>query len=125
MQRSSATMLPEPDLSTLTYGPLTLDLDGFAVSVRGRDVPVTLSEFLLLSAFSRNPYRVLDRAALLEALRGATAIEGRESVDLRLVDRHISRLRKKLKDAGCDCIRTMRFAGYRFIPPPTTGRGDR
>jgi DNA-binding response OmpR family regulator len=119
MQRSLATLVADADLdpALLSYGPLSLDLDGFAVAVRGQDVPVTLSEFLLLTAFARNPYRVLDRAALVDVLRGSAAFDGRDGADLRLIDRHISRLRKKLHDAGCDCIRTMRFAGYRFIPP--------
>ena len=38
---------------------------------------------------------------------------------LRVVDIHVSRLRKKLAQAGCDCIRTMRYVGYRFVPPDT------
>lgn len=117
MQRSPATMLADADPAVLSYGPLSLHLDGFAVSVYDRDVPVTLSEFLLLAAFARSPYRVLDRAALADALRGSAAFDGRDAADLRLIDRHISRLRKKLNDAGCDCIKTMRFAGYRFVPP--------
>jgi hypothetical protein len=36
----------------------------------------------------------------------------------RSVDTHIARLRAKLRYAGYDCIKTMRFVGYRFVPVP-------
>jgi DNA-binding response OmpR family regulator len=101
----------------LQSGSLTLDLDGFAVFVDGRNVRLTLSEFILLKTLALQPYRVFDRAALHDAIVEVLPSEARPAPDLRLIDRHIARLRKKLHEAGCDCIETMRFTGYRFVPP--------
>jgi DNA-binding response OmpR family regulator len=104
------------DADVLVFGPLTIDLGGLAVAVDGCDVPVTYSEFVLLKTLARAPYRVADRTALAAALRGAFPGNSSQPEDPRLIDRHIARLRKKLRAAGCDCIQTMRFAGYRFVP---------
>jgi DNA-binding response OmpR family regulator len=107
---------------TINHGSFRLDLHGFAVSVNGQDVPLTYSEFLLLKELAGNPNRYFDRGALQAVLDARSA----EAKDLRYaasgpatarsVDLHISRLRRKLKQCGYDCIRTMRFVGYRFVP---------
>jgi DNA-binding response OmpR family regulator len=107
---------PEHDSGTLQFGNLTIDPAGLAVFVDGRVLRLTYSEVLLLETLARQPFRVLDRSALRDALVAAHSREVPESADLRLIDRHIARLRRKLRDAGCDCIETMRFAGYRFVP---------
>jgi two-component system, OmpR family, alkaline phosphatase synthesis response regulator PhoP len=101
----------------LSVGPIYIDLSGLSVSVYGRDVPLTHGEFLILVALARQPYSVMSRERLMEVLNeapgGRPALGGR----VRAVDTHITRIRKKLADAGCDCIRTMRFVGYRLVPP--------
>jgi DNA-binding response OmpR family regulator len=101
----------------MQFGPLLLNLRGFSVSVEGRDVPLTYAEFLLLMTLARDPYSVIGREPLMRVLSEASLGRKSLAVSLRAVDTHIARIRKKLADAGCDCIRTMRNVGYRFVPP--------
>ncbi|HZQ34898.1 MAG TPA: winged helix-turn-helix domain-containing protein [Dehalococcoidia bacterium] len=107
--------------TTVRIGRLTLDTDGYAVSVDGDDVFLTVSEFLLLSALARQPFRVLDRAVLWATIQGqAGEAAGPPTAEtLRAVDRHVARLRKKLRAAGFDGIQTMRGVGYRLRPEPS------
>jgi DNA-binding response OmpR family regulator len=107
---------PPRGASTLRYGALTLNPSGFMVSVGDQDIPVTLTEFLLLTVLARRPYHVFDRPALAAAVKGHGVTHGVSAMSPRAVDLHISRLRKKLSQAGYDCIKTMRFVGYRFVP---------
>jgi DNA-binding response OmpR family regulator len=107
----------EQELSTsaavLTMGALRLDPEGFSVTVDGSDLALTLAEFLLLRELASHPYQVLGRERLAAALREHTSDPVPSA---RSVDTHISRLRRKLHLAGYDCIKTMRFVGYRFVP---------
>lgn len=107
----------EPESGVITFGPLRLDPNGYSVTVAGRDVALTLTEFLLLEALMESPYQVLTRVRLAvvfqsEALRRSQG----PAASVRAIDTHISRLRAKLHDADYDCIRTMRHVGYRFVP---------
>lgn len=83
---------------------------------------ITLSdgEFRLLRAFAQHPRRVLTRDQLLDWSRG----EDSEHYD-RAIDVQLSRLRRKLADAGDeagkDMIRTVRNEGYLFVPQVTRG----
>ncbi len=101
----------------MKFGPLTLNLRGFSVGVEGRDVQLTYAEFLVLVTLARDPYSVIGRETLMRALAEASAGRNPLGASPRAVDTHIARIRKKLSDAGCDCIRTMRNVGYRFVPP--------
>jgi len=109
------TQNPKGDPGAITMGALRLDPAGFSVTVDGRDLALTLAEFLLLQELARHPYQVLSRERLASALReyGSTS---EPSPSSRSVDTHVSRLRAKLRSAGYDCIKTMRFVGYRFVP---------
>jgi len=105
------------DEHILRAGPLALDLEGFAVTVDGKDLPVTYGEFLIMEEFLRHPYKVLNRQRLTELVRQGSPRLAATSPDMRAVDTHIARLRAKLRRLGYDCIRTMRNVGYRFVPP--------
>lgn len=76
---------------------------------KGRAIPLTSGEFDLLACFVRAPRRVLSRDQILDALRG----RGAEPFD-RTVDMLVSRLRRKLTEAGArsDLIGTVRNNGY-------------
>lgn len=106
--------------ATIRIGRLTLDTAGYAVSVDRDDVFLTMSEFLLLRVMAQQPFRVLDRSVLWTAIQGqADAPEDQQTADtLRAVDRHVARLRRKLRAAGFDGIQTMRGVGYRLRPDP-------
>lgn len=120
---SRSQALPESPVSqVIQIGPLTLDPEGFTLTVDDQDLSLTYAEFLLMTMLLRNPYQVLNRQQLSAVLRdGASAVLGARGSSLRSVDTHISRMRTKLRALGYDCIKTMRFVGYRFIPPEKAG----
>lgn len=105
------------DRDVIRVGLLELDPEGFSVRLNGRDVTLTLAEFLLLHEFVRHPHQVLSRERLVALVREHAAAPARAGGSARSVDTHIARLRRKLRKAGFDCIKTMRFVGYRLVPP--------
>jgi two-component system response regulator AdeR len=102
---------------TLRVGDLEIDIAGYLARVRteSADVPIalTLTEFRLLAHMARAPSRVFTRGELLDAcMADAGAME-------RTVDSHISRLRKKLEQAGAPGMpEVMRGVGYRLRRMP-------
>jgi two-component system OmpR family response regulator len=74
-------------------------------------VHLTDGEMIMLKAFVERPRRVLTRDQLLSAARGPDS----EAFD-RAVDVQVSRLRRKLRSAGDELIRTIRNEGYMFVP---------
>lgn len=99
--------------SVLHRGPLRIELEGRAVRVDGREVPLRPKEYGLLTTLALEPGKVFSRQDLLDLVWGEDII-----VDERTVDVHISWLRGKLAAAGLDgeAIRTVYGAGYRFMP---------
>lgn len=75
----------------LRLGELEVDPERRAVTVSGRGVDLTRTEFDILHAMASHPGRVYTRLQLLEVATG-DAFEGYE----RTVDAHIKNLRKKL-----------------------------
>jgi two-component system, OmpR family, phosphate regulon response regulator PhoB len=94
--------------STLTAGPVSVDRSSHRVSVDGRDVELTATEYKLLVTLVERRGRVQTRPQLLE-----TVWEAQPDIQTRTVDMHVQRLRSKLGDAG-DYIETVRGFGYRF-----------
>ena len=94
--------------ATLTAGPITIDRAAHRVSLDGRDVELTSTEFELLALLAAVPHKVFSRDDILEKLRGRSA----EDIHSRAVDILVSRLRRKLEPL--DCIHTLRNAGYTF-----------
>jgi two-component system OmpR family response regulator len=83
-----------------------------------REVALTTGEFDLLTTFARHPGRVLSRDFLLEATRG------RESGPFdRTIDVQVGRLRRKIEadPENPQIIKSVRGAGYLFVPPVTSG----
>jgi len=97
----------------LRAGPLEVDLDSHIVTVLTQEGPVrpalTLTEFRLLAHMARAPLRVFARSDLIDAcLPGGDALE-------RTVDSHLSKLRRKLEDAGAPgLVNNVRGVGYRL-----------
>lgn len=121
MQSFRADSQPSNDADLIRQGSLVINLEGFSATVNGRHVRLTLAEFLILVDLARHPHQVRDRQSLAAALqhRGSHFAAQRSE---RSLDTHIARLRSKLREAGYDCIKTMRFVGYRLTPdelPPT------
>ncbi|KHK60263.1 chemotaxis protein CheY [Burkholderia sp. A9] len=97
----------------LQVGNLEIDTDSYLARVRtastGVQIALTLTEFRLLAHMARSPSRVFTRGELLDAcMADVSALE-------RTVDSHISRLRKKLEQAGAPGMpEVMRGVGYRL-----------
>jgi DNA-binding response OmpR family regulator len=92
-------------------GPITRDRSRREVSLDGRPVHLTFSEFELLSALMSDPGRLFSRQELLQAIWGDSAFR-----DPRGIDVHVRHLREKL-EAQPDqptLIVTVRGAGYRL-----------
>jgi DNA-binding response OmpR family regulator len=98
----------------LRVADITLDRGGRSVSVGGRGVDLTPSEFELLASLMAAPGRVFSRAELLDRLQGV-ALEGYE----RTIDVHVRNLRIKIEpdDAHPTYIETVYGVGYRFALP--------
>ncbi len=87
---------------------ITIDRIRHRVTVHGKDVDLTPSEFRLLNTLVLQPGRAFDRSELIDAALGGDAL-----VLERTIDVHIRSLRKKIGDDN-DFIQTVRGIGYRF-----------
>lgn len=115
LRRVQGTPQPAADLLVLDGGRLEVDLAGHEVRVDGTSVPLTATEFRLLSSLARQPRRAFSRFGLLKLLQGEE-VEGFE----RTIDVHVMRLRKKLDDAApgsAEYITTIYGVGYRLDEP--------
>jgi two-component system phosphate regulon response regulator PhoB len=89
-------------------GPLRIDSTAHRVTVDGREIDLTPTEFRLLLLLAERKGRVQPRTLLLESVWDAAP-----DIQTRTVDMHVQRLRAKLGDAG-DLIETVRGFGYRL-----------
>ncbi|MCB2176623.1 MAG: response regulator transcription factor [Actinomycetales bacterium] len=94
-----------PQRQVLTAGAVTVDRDARRVSVDGRPVALTPTEFDLLAHLLTHPDRVYPREELLSAVWGYAAAAGTRTVDV-----HVAQLRAKLGPHAP--IRTVRGVGY-------------
>ena len=92
----------------LLSGTLRISPDRHEVTLAGKPLTLTLTEFKLLLFLARRPGHVFTRNQLLDAARGSDVM-----VLDRTVDVHLSSLRRKLGKAG-DRLETVRGVGYRF-----------
>lgn len=101
----------EPDV--LRAADIELDRAGRTVTVGGRFVDLTPSEFEILAILMATPGRAYSRLELLDRLQGA-AFEGYE----RTIDVHVRNLRAKIEPepAKPKYIETVYGVGYRFAP---------
>ena len=93
--------------------PLKIDLSSRTVSVFGRDIRLTTSEFDLLAFLSTRPGETLTRQELYHQLRGIDYDGLDRSIDLR-----VSKLRSSLRSIGLkqEVIKTVHGRGYHFVP---------
>lgn len=89
-------------------GPLRIESTAHRVTVDGREVDLTPTEFKLLLLLAERKGRVQPRNLLLEIVW-----EAAPDIQTRTVDMHVQRLRAKLGAAG-DLIETVRGFGYRI-----------
>jgi DNA-binding response OmpR family regulator len=108
----------DPDADQLCRGDLVLDRESRQVTLAGRAVPLTRTEFDLLAAFMSKPRRVWERDTLAR-LVWHTDWPGGDHV----IDVHVANLRRKLGDDAHEgrWIHTVRGVGYRFGGPGGSG----
>ncbi len=98
------------DLLVLTQGDLRAELLGMKVYKGGREVDLTPREFILLTAFLRNPGRVLTRDWLRDAVWGKDHHGSAKAVDVL-----VCKLREKLEDDPAHPTRFRTEWGLGFI----------
>ena len=100
-----------PATSEIVVAGLTIDLDRHEVSVDGRPVQLTPSEFRLLRLLAEEPGRVFSREQIMEHLWRTPFIG-----DTRACDTHISNIRRKIERDPIHptVIETVREVGYRL-----------
>ncbi|OQW75629.1 MAG: phosphate regulon transcriptional regulatory protein PhoB [Proteobacteria bacterium ST_bin11] len=94
----------------LSVGDMTLDAEQHKLTIAGRSLDVSPTEFRLMQFFMTNPDKVYSRTHLLDQVWGRSVY-----IEERTVDVHIRRLRKILAEYGREeLIQTVRGFGYRF-----------
>jgi len=106
IRRSNAS----PQMSEqLTVGGITIDRARCEITVDGKPLDLTATEFKLLRLLIERRGRVQSRETLLNSVWGYDI-----APDTLTVDTYIQRLREKL-GGSADCIETIRGVGYRLV----------
>ena len=110
-RRAPAADEEEAKAEAIVRGRLVMDPARHRVTWSGREVQLTVTEFLILEALAQRPGFVKSRDQLMDA-----AYQDDVYVDDRTIDSHIKRLRKKFRSVDNDFtgIETLYGVGYRF-----------
>jgi DNA-binding response OmpR family regulator len=95
--------------SVVAVDEFCIDKGNFEITVSGRRLDLTTTEFKLLAVMVERRGRTLSRETLLQDVWGYENV-----IDTRTVDTHVRRLREKLGPAA-NRIGTVRGEGYRFL----------
>jgi two-component system response regulator ChvI len=117
LRRAEARAVPvdeakeEAETPLIVRGRLSMDPARHRVTWGGRDVTLTVTEFMILEALAQRPGVVKSRNQLMDV-----AYQDDIYVDDRTIDSHIKRLRRKFRatDAEFKAIETLYGVGYRF-----------
>ena len=113
---TAATSFPDGPATPTTSGcdDLHLDHPARAVTVHGKEIDLTRTEFDLLAHLVSRPGVVVPREELLREVWDTEFVP--EST--HVVDVHLANLRRKLRDGSSNnqWIRTIRGVGFRFDP---------
>jgi two-component system, OmpR family, response regulator RegX3 len=111
LRRARPSSEPQADVLERAGGRLVIDSSRRRVTLDGRSVDLTESEFNLLRTLARFPGRVYTRYELIEKVQGYQ-FEGYE----RTIDAHVKNLRRKLgEDARAPrMVQTVFGRGYAF-----------
>ncbi len=113
MLRRPRTASTSTDVQVRRFGDLAIDPEAREVTLAGRIVELTRTEFDILEVLSSEPRRVFSRRALVGDVWGADWFG-----DDHLVDVHIAHIRAKLGEdpTAPRYIGTVRGVGYRMGP---------
>jgi two-component system response regulator ChvI len=112
MRATSVADTPgEEESPMIERGRLAMDPARHRVSWEGKDVTLTVTEFMILEALAQRPGVVKSRNQLMDV-----AYQDDIYVDDRTIDSHIKRLRRKFRavDGQFKAIETLYGVGYRF-----------
>jgi two-component system response regulator ChvI len=117
LRRAEARAVPadeaqaETETPLIVRGRLNMDPARHRVTWDGRDVTLTVTEFMILEALAQRPGVVKSRNQLMDV-----AYQDDIYVDDRTIDSHIKRLRRKFRatDGEFKAIETLYGVGYRF-----------
>ena len=100
-----------PPGGVLARGDLMLDETKHTCLWKGKQVQLTVTEFLLVKALALRPGMVKNRDQLIDAAYGENIY-----VDDRTIDSHVKRIRRKFRhtDGDFDQIETLYGIGYRY-----------
>ena len=99
----------ETKAEQMKFGELNVDVPAHRVTVNGKPIELTATEFKLLTLLAQRRGRVQSRDQLLKDVW-----EYDNMIDTRTVDTHMRRLREKLGKAARH-LDTVRGVGYRFV----------
>lgn len=107
-RRIEAQAKPARAEDVLNRGDLILDINRLAVSWKGQDVVLTVTEFWMIHALVKFPGHVKNRDQLMR--------EAELTVDDNTITSHFKRIRKKFMatDPNFDAIETVYGMGYRW-----------
>jgi two-component system phosphate regulon response regulator OmpR len=108
---ASQSIVSSPNETIWAFGEIKVDqaLRAIIPASGNKNVPITAMEFKLLRMFTSRAGRVVDRAELAKVI-GVRSVEVSRALDIS-----VSRLRKKLRDAGYEVnLRSVRGSGYLF-----------
>lgn len=106
LRRTAGKIQPKDDEKEKECGGIYLQQEAYCAYYKGRKLPLTLSEYLLLQTLFEEPNRVFTREQLILHIFNEDYI-GND----RIIDAHVKNLRKKLPIA---CIKTVIGVGYQF-----------
>jgi DNA-binding response OmpR family regulator len=104
---------PQQDQAAIEVGAVRVDPRTREVTVQGAPIKLTPKEFDILCLMAAEPRVVFSRERIMEKVWGYSF----DDCDVRTVDTHVKRLRKKLIEGGCQgcTIEAVWGAGYRLV----------
>jgi DNA-binding response OmpR family regulator len=92
----------------LSFGNLSLNLNGYSIKKGNKKIQLTNREFQLMELFMRHPNQILPRELIIERVWGLNS-----DISNNNIDSFIRLLRKKLEDDGT-LIQNIRGVGYKL-----------
>jgi DNA-binding response OmpR family regulator len=98
--------------SLLSYQDIIMDCEAKRVTVSGKTVALTVTEYAILEILMRNPAKVFSKRNIFESVSGVEYLSDDNTMNV-----HISNLRQKLREVGKqeNYIETVYGMGYRLL----------
>lgn len=106
--RIKANIRKKAPATAFAYKDLFWNREAREISLAGTPLPLTLTEYLLLSYFLEHTGIALAKETLLHDVWGISC-----DVETRTLDIHVSKLRKKMRESEAS-IQTIRGVGFRL-----------